>query len=303
MRTSIAFIFCSVVAFAGPRASTSYNVATENADSGGRQTSSVSYTNAGSLGGITGISSVASPAETNKQGYISQLTEVTDLQLAASPPTVNEASTRQITVTATLDDDTTLDAMSSSVTWSVVSGPIVSISSSGLATVDHVYQNTAAVVKASYLGAEGSQGLMVLNISNDDLGSYANDGILDTWQVQYFGFNNPNATPEQDPDKDNISNLMEFATDLDPTQSSVLPVTAVKNGSNLEYYYTRSLAALAMGLNFEVQWSDTLLGTSWSTAGVGYTFLSNNSTAQQWKATIPLGTATRKFARLGISAP
>ena len=75
------------------RTSTDYAVTTDTTDAGGQQATSISYTNHGSVGGIAGISTVASPAETVKHGYIGQLYEVvvvdttapviTDEQLAA----------------------------------------------------------------------------------------------------------------------------------------------------------------------------------------------------------------------------
>ena len=43
---------------AGPRSSASYSISAETADGGGRKTSSASYSNDGSIGGIAGIGTV-----------------------------------------------------------------------------------------------------------------------------------------------------------------------------------------------------------------------------------------------------
>ncbi|MBL9132125.1 MAG: hypothetical protein JNG86_13060, partial [Verrucomicrobiaceae bacterium] len=124
----------ATVLHAAPRGSTSYSVPADSADSGGRRATSVSYTNHGSAGGITGVSSVPSPSETARAGYIGQLYEVTALQLAATPATVNEGATRQLGAVQLLDDLTTIAIPAGSITWSVQSGPLSGISAAGLAT-------------------------------------------------------------------------------------------------------------------------------------------------------------------------
>ena len=115
---------------AGPRSSTSYTVPTDSVDAAGSHATSGSYSSDGSLGGITGIATVAAPAETARSGYIGQLYQVTALQLAAAPTTINESGTRQLGAAQVLDDGSTLTLAAASVTWSVQSGPLTGISSS-----------------------------------------------------------------------------------------------------------------------------------------------------------------------------
>lgn len=204
---------------AGPRTSASYSLATDTADAGGTRATSASYTNDGSAGGVVGVSTVASPAETAKHGYIGQLTEVTALQLAASPTTVNEGATRQLSAAQLLDDLTTNAVPANSIAWSIVSGPL-SINANGLATAATVYQNTAATAQGVYAGNTGSLVLTVVDSIADNFGSYAGDGIGDDWQFQYFGLNNPNAAPLLDPDHDGHNNLFEFTAGIVPTDST-----------------------------------------------------------------------------------
>lgn len=202
---------------AGPRTSASYTITTDTTGSGGSRATSAAYTNDGSAGGVVGISAVASPAEKVKNGFIGQLTEVTALQLAASPTTVNEGTTRQISATVTLDDATTSALLATDVTWSVQSGPLTSISTGGLATAGTVYQNTAAVARGDYFEITGTLNLTVVNTNTDDIPGYSGDGIDDAWQVQYFGQNNSNASPTADPDGDGQDNRFEFLAGLSPT--------------------------------------------------------------------------------------
>lgn len=288
---------------AGPRTSASYNVATDTADTAGRRTVSANYTNDGGLGGIAGVSTVATPAETIKQGYIAQLYEVTALQLAAAPPTVNETTTRQLSGVQLLDDATTLAVPASSITWSIQSGPL-SINASGLATAATVYQDTVATAQGVFVGNTGTLGLTVLNSIPDNYGSYAGDGIGDDWQVLYFGLNNPNAAPSLDPDFDGLGNLLEWATYLNPTASSILPAATVLNGANLEFTYIRSVSAFNAGTVFAVEWSDTLPGPNpWSITGVIQNILSDNGTVQQVKATVPAGAGGHRFVHLKVAGP
>lgn len=291
------------LAHGGPRSSASYTVATDITDVAGRRTTSVNYTNDGSLGGIAGVSTIASPAETAKQGYIAQLYEVTALQLSASPLTIDETGTRQINGAQLLDDLTTIAVPPGSISWSILSGPLSSISTGGVATAGAVYQNTPASVQGVHGGVTGSLGLTVLNTIADNFGSYGGDGIGDDWQVQFFGLNNPNAAPLLDPDFDGVLNLLEFATALNPNAASIVPMQTVKNGANLEFTYPRATAALAQGLSFIVEWSDTLPGTSWSILGVTETILSDNGTVQQVKATVPAGSNGSRFVHLKVAGP
>ena len=202
---------------ASPRTSTNYSITTDTLDAGGRRTTSASYTNDGSAGGIVGISSVAAPAEMAKHGYIAQFSEPTGLSIPAASPTVNETSTDLLGAWLALDDATFAAVPATGVAWSVLSGPLVSINGSGLATAGTVYQNTAATAQGIYSGFTGALSITVIESIPDNFGSYAGDGLGDDWQVQYFGQNNPNAGPLRDPDSDGQTNAFEFTAGLVPT--------------------------------------------------------------------------------------
>ena len=105
----------AAAAHAGPRTSANYTITTDAADAGGRRATSASYTNDGSAGLIAGISTVASPSETAKHGYIAQLYEVAGFTVSASPSTVNEGATRQVIGAHLLDDGTLLAINAASV--------------------------------------------------------------------------------------------------------------------------------------------------------------------------------------------
>lgn len=164
----LAWLLIAASAHAGPRTSASYSITTDATSAGGGRVTSASYTNDGNAGDVVGISTVAAPAETAKSGYIGQLYDVVALQLIASPATVNEGLTRQLSVTQVLDDATTL-AVPAGVTWEVASGPLVGVDANGLVTAAKVYADTSGIVQGSFQGHTGSLSLTVLNVATDAL--------------------------------------------------------------------------------------------------------------------------------------
>ena len=184
---------------------------------GGRQMSA-NYTNDGSLGGISGSASLSTA--TARHGFAGQLMDVQSVAVSASPTTVNEGAPRQLNAVAVLDDATFLALVTTNVAWSVVSGAVSSVNASGLATAAIVYQDSPAIVRGDYRSKSGTLALTVLNVNNDDFGTYAGDGIDDAWQVQYFGVNNPSGAATADPDGDGQNNLFEYLAGTVPTNNA-----------------------------------------------------------------------------------
>ena len=248
MKTNAIILFVSAFAaatlplLAGPRTSASYSMATDTTDFGGKKTASAAYSIDASIGGVTGIATASAPAETAKSGYIAQLYEVTGLALNAAPLTINEGGTRQLSAWQSLDDATFLAVSATSVTWSIVSGPLTGISAGGVATAGIVFQDTTATAQGIFSGNTGTLALTVLNVNTDDLPGYLADSIDDAWQVQYFGLPpNPIAGPLSDPDADGQNNLFEFRTGYVPTDAGSRFVTRglVVSGGNFQLELSR----------------------------------------------------------------
>ncbi len=241
MKASILFAGFAAVLFplpqapAGPRSSTSYSIIADTADIGGRRATSTSYTNDGSVGQIAGISSVASPSETVKHGYVAQLYEVGDFAVAALPSSLPEGTSLQVVGGFLLDDATLLAINPASVAWSAASPLTINVS--GLATAGIVYQDTVAPVQGIYAGSTGTINLTILNVDPDNFGTYAGDGVGDDWQVQYFGLPpNTNAGPLRDPDGDGQTNRFEWIAGLIPTDAQSafkLSIVGSAQGANL----------------------------------------------------------------------
>lgn len=200
------------------RVGANYSLTTETVDAGGAGGSSSSYRNDASVGGIIGVSVAGStPVLTAKHGYVGQLYAISGLQLAAAGSTVSESGTVQLSAALLADDATVLPVAPATVSWSVLSGPLVSVAANGLASAGTVFQDTAASVRGAVVGFTGSLSLTVRNVSDDDFGLYASDGLPDAWQVQYFGVDNPLAAPSAQPLHDGQSNLLKFLTGYAPT--------------------------------------------------------------------------------------
>ena len=127
------------------------------------------------------------------------------------------------------------------------------------------------------------------------------------WQRAYFTAaelgNTAISGPLSDANKDGEANLLEYATAQNPNGTTRATPTLVSNGATIEFTYIRSDAALADGVTFTVEWSDTLLN-DWSKSGVSApTVLSDNGTAQTVKVAVPFGAGGRRFVHLRVARP
>lgn len=130
-------------------------------------------------------------------------------------------------------------------------------------------------------------------------------GALDSWRFAQFGSgeNLGSAADTADFDRDGLPNLLEWACALNPTAGSRLAHGVRREGEDIEFHYARSVAAVNAGTLFTVEWSDSLLGTPWSSAGVTQAVLSADGATQQVRAVLPAGESARRFVRLKVAKP
>jgi len=291
-------------AHAGPRTSANYSITTDTADAGGLRTTSANYTNDGSTGAVSGLSTVASPVEFVKSGYVGQLYDVTGLVVnAGGATTVNETATLQLAAWQLLDDTSYLAVNATSVTWSVLSGPITGISAAGLATAGTVPQNTAATVQGVFSGFAGTLNLTVLDTIPDNFGLYAGDGVDDAWQVQYFGLGtgglgNPLGVGSADADGTGQTNLFKYIAGLNPLDGSrfVLSITGVPGQSGQKNLIFTPLVA---GRTYTVKYRPDLMAGSWQTL----TGTTQSDSGNQRTVTDTAATGARKFYHVEITKP
>lgn len=217
-QTAILWLLLSVPALAGN--SPDYSLEPAVLDGGGTAGSSADYALNPSIGpGIAG----SSAGYKLRGGFSGMLSNPASLVLAAAgaADSINERATLQLEARIRYDDDTlaALALPAANLSWSVADGPLASVNSAGLATAGSVYQETPATARATYQSLEGRLPLTVRNLTNDDFGFYAADGLPDPWQVQYFGETSlPTvAGADADPDADGLTNFQEYAFGTNPS--------------------------------------------------------------------------------------
>jgi hypothetical protein len=301
----LAWFICSISgsASAGSRLSASYSVPADSTGAAGTRQQSLDYRLDGSAIGGTGVGEnpvIVTENYIRKPGYVGQLYHLVGLKITAEPNAINERATRQLKAAPQADDNTTLAALDpSTVKWSIVRGPLTSISSSGLATADTVYQDSFAVVAASADNLDGQLKLTVLNVTKDDFGAYANDQIDDDWQVQYFGQPpNPLAAPDADADQTGQTNLFKFMAGLNPLDGSrftvdIQPVPGQFGQMNVIF------TPIAEGRTYVVQYQQAAANQAWNP--LTNTTQSDNGSK---RTVTDLGaTNLSKFYRVQISKP
>lgn len=199
-----------------------------------------------------------------KGGYVGQLYDPASVQVNLTPATVAESATRQLATALVLDDHTFLPLAPSEVIWSIVSGPLAAISGGGAVTAGQVYENTGAALAGAAAGVSGGFALTVLNVGDDDFGSYAGDGLDDDWQVGYFGLDNPGAAPDRDPDGDGHDNLFEFTAGIIPTDAGSRFRLRVERSPAQTTHRNLIFDPIVSGRSYTVEFSPTLVPEDWA---------------------------------------
>lgn len=188
-----------------------------------------------------------------KPGFAGQLYDALSLEASAQPQAVSEGQSTQFSVVAMMDDDTTLALPAADVTWSVLSGPLASISPVGLAASSPVVGNRSAEARADALGLTGEAPITVLDSDRDNFGLVAGDGIDDAWQFAFFDADDSGAldageasaaAPGANPDKDLHANFFEWASGHNPKNpSSFLRFQILsKSGTEARFQLSKTIA-------------------------------------------------------------
>jgi hypothetical protein len=124
---------------------------------------------------------------------------------------------------------------------------------------------------------------------------------LSDWAVQN-GLTGADALPGSDPDKDGMSNLMEYYLGLSPTSSSGGGLFTLSKGSNNTVSLTYRRAKGVTGVSSAVQATGDL-SSSWGTSGVQETVV-DKGTYEEVTATVTNTPGVSKmFMRLTVSQP
>jgi len=218
-------LFWTVAASAATSAN--YGTSPGNVDTGGTRVASANYSIEGSsVGGVGGISASANYA--TRHGYSGQLFEVTNLTINAVSSNLNETASVALNPQASLSDGTKL---SPAVLQWFSGGAIAAVSPTGLVTAAAVYTNLPGMVVGGLGNLGVTRSFWVLDTHPDNYGLYAYDNIPDSWQVQFFGANNPAGTGSDV--------LFKYTAGLNPTNPasvfSVSLATAVAGQAQIRF--------------------------------------------------------------------
>ena len=296
----LAFGILTATATAGPRISADYAITAETLDFGGLQTTSVDYVIIGSIAPIVGVSAEATSATVAKHGYIGQLYDLLGYGLLASDYYPAELGTTQLFPVRIADDGTNVVIPTTGFTFSVVSGPVAGISPTGLVTAGAVYQNTNAVVGATSAAFAGQLQLQlhVQDTLPDNFGSYAGDGIPDSWQFQYFGLDNPLAAPGADANGTGQTNLFKYTAGLNPLDPNSRFVLEIREGLTVNERRLVFHPRLP-DRTYVIEYRPSLTTGQWDPLG-GATFADDASIRT---VTDPVGATEQRFYRVKITKP
>jgi probable HAF family extracellular repeat protein len=120
------------------------------------------------------------------------------------------------------------------------------------------------------------------------------DGLLDWWEIQYFG--NTEVDPAADPDNDGFTNLQEFQLGTDPTSSTSGPTLTA--GTHAQFIGQTVPGTMVAGRSYAVSVTMRNSGTTeWTLPGganpclLGIPGLSDGDTSSWGRVTIPLTNA------------
>lgn len=301
---------------AGSRTSASYAVVADVVDNGGQRTSSATYVNIGSAGGVSGVATEPQSGVAINSGYPAQIAEVKGLVLTSAGATLNEGGALQLSARQELDDATFLAVPSASVAWSISAGSFATISSSGLVSAGAVYQDTPVTVRGIFANHTGTLHLTITNTNSDNFRIFALDGIDDALQLRASVL----AAPSADSDGDGASDVLEYAfgTDLSSASNGLvefggaavfhrgLPtlwVQNVANGVDFRAVFGRRKDYVAAGLTFTVQFSADL--ATWQNSNAVPTVIASDTVIDAVSVPYPFFVNGRKtrFFRVVVSTP
>ena len=185
-----------------------------------------------------------------------------------------------MTATAKIDDGTSYLIPVGDVTWSVVSGAIDSISTSGLAQSSLVFTDTLGQVRGEWFDGSGTEQWTVRDVDFDNFAPVDGDGIDDSWQFTYFDTNPSDgllskaeaikARPDADPDLDGRDNTMEFLSGYEPDNAaSFFDFTITgKDGSGAHFELSKVISMTRYKLHST---TDLTTPQPWTDLGLGFT--------------------------------
>ena len=202
-------------------------------------------------------------------------------------------------------DETTAAQLVGAELSGVIAGDDVTLGSYSSGTFAQAAPGSGLVVTTT-MTLEGADAGSYILTQPTITGNITAEEIIHThqelWRFENFGSYDSvdSGADSADPDHDGLNNLLEYALGTAPNSSGVMLASLALNGANLEYTYTRSTAAKENGINYQIEWSDTLEAGSWSTETVTQEIQSTHGALETVKASVPAGSGGKRFLRLRV---
>ncbi len=133
---------------------------------------------------------------------------------------------------------------------------------------------------------------------------------LEAWRMAHYGSanNTGDGADLATPANDGIPNLIKFATAISlgtPGTPGTQPVSIGNDGGGggFTFSYARAKNAVADGIEFALEWSDSLTEGTWSSSGVVVQATVDQGISERITASIPMGSGDRRFVRLRVTRP
>ncbi len=163
--------------------------------------------------------------------------------------------------------------------------------------------NSTLVLPSVGLGAAGSYTVAVTNFKGTATSGAANLVVhltYNTWSSGIAWAPGADTTPTGDPDRDGISNLLEFVQNLDPlSNSNAQAPTFTTDGTNATFTFRlrKNLGAVSV----VVETSTDL--QAWSSAGTGTYVSTVDASTDLYRVTVPAPVNGQILARLRATTP
>jgi len=264
-------------------------------DGGGGTATAGVYQVSSSLGLIGGESS-SGPVQNISGG---STTEPAAKAFAATAvaPSVDEGATLQLAGIATMDDDTVAAVPGNEIAWNPVAWPLTGIGTDGVATGAIVYADVTANFSGTYLGLPGNGTVLVRDVDPDNYLGYANDGLPDWWQHQYFPGNYADAAPTRDATGTGQNNRFKYIAGLDPTNTTSVFRLRVENVAGQPGHKKLVFSPWLSDRTYTPEFCTNLVGAA------GWTNLTTGVTVENGSITDTNATGNTRFYRIQITYP
>lgn len=265
-------------------------------DSAGGRSVGGTITNDATLGTIGGEMYDSAPLVV-RSGFVGQLWDPVSLSITPQSASMQENSILQLSASV-LGDDGIVQPLSASLTWETAS-VFLGVDAAGLFVSTSLPSNQVASVIARSGELTGHAEILLLDVTADDFGDFAGDGLDDAWQWMWFAGDPTQGQPGDDGDGDGQDNAFEFLAGTTPIDGTSFLQTWIASEPNQPTVKQLFFKPWIAGRNYVWEWSSDLQ-QPWQQVEGDPVEPEPSGAA---RATDDMAIEARKFYRLQIALP